>query len=82
MSKKTLLIAVLAVVLLIILVIGGYIYWNKILRKTNGRAGTIFESITKGLLPSLGTNPLENKPDLNPVDKINPFKNIKINPFE
>lgn len=28
------------------------------------------------------TNPLEGKPELNPVDKTNPFTNIKTNPFE
>ena len=26
--------------------------------------------------------PLENKPDLNPVDQTNPFKGVKTNPFE
>ena len=25
--------------------------------------------------------PLQNKPDINPVDKINPIKGIKVNPF-
>jgi hypothetical protein len=34
-------------------------------------------------LPTYGTdNPLEKKPDLNPVEKTNPFADIKINPFE
>ncbi len=27
-------------------------------------------------------NPLQKKPDLNPVEKANPFTNIKTNPFE
>lgn len=27
-------------------------------------------------------NPLEAKPDLNPVEKANPFADIKTNPFE
>ncbi|MEK7478191.1 MAG: hypothetical protein AAB645_02385 [Patescibacteria group bacterium] len=27
-------------------------------------------------------NPLNNAPDLNPVNKTNPFKNAKTNPFE
>ncbi|MDO8552652.1 MAG: hypothetical protein Q7S01_03955 [bacterium] len=26
--------------------------------------------------------PLENKPDINPADKANPFKSVKTNPFE
>lgn len=45
-------------------------------------AEVLTESATKGTLPSLETNPLENKPDLNPVDTANPFKNIKTNPFK
>ena len=37
---------------------------------------------TKEVIPSINTNPLENKPNINPVDQTNPFKNIKTNPFE
>lgn len=93
MNKKTfiILIVLIAIVLLIALGAGGYIYWNKwkklnaakdALEKTGEATETITNSATKGVLPSLGTNPLENKPDINPADKSNPFKNIKINPFE
>ncbi len=33
--------------------------------------------------PAYGTvNPLDKKPDLNPVDKTNPFTDVKTNPFE
>ncbi len=42
----------------------------------------IIETATKGALPSISANPLENKPDINPADKANPFKNIKTNPFK
>ncbi len=28
------------------------------------------------------SNPLEKKPELNPIEKINPFKDIYKNPFE
>ena len=42
----------------------------------------ITDSATKGVLPSLETNPLENKPDINPADQANPYKDIKTNPFE
>lgn len=88
MTKKTL---IIIVAILIIVGIGGYIYWNKIvetnigmnaLKKIGEAAKKLTESVTKGVLPSIQTNPLENKPDLNPADKANPFKNIKINPFE
>lgn len=92
MPKKIIFILI-AIVLLIGLVIGGYWGWTKWKAsqkspevKTLEEAGKVAETITKsatqGTLPSLGTNPLENKPDINPADKTNPFKDIKTNPFE
>ncbi len=86
-SKKEVLIIIVAI-LLISLVVGGYFWWKSSTseRKTLERAGEaaekITESATKGVLPSIGTNPLENKPDVNPVDITNPFKNIITNPFK
>ncbi len=93
MNKKTLiiLIAIIAAVLLIALGTIGYFYWDKQKKLKAGKdalegagesAEALTESATKGLLPSLGENPLENKPDINPADKSNPFKDIKTNPFE
>ncbi len=85
-KKETLII--IATVLLIGLIVGGSFLWNNwkksnsILEKASKAADKIIESATKGVLPSIGTNPLENKPDVNPADKANPFKNIKTNPFE
>lgn len=81
-------ILMIAVVLLIIgLAIGGYFLWNNwknnnALNDAGDAADKITESATKGVLPSIGTNPLENKPDVNPADKANPFKNIITNPFK
>lgn len=43
---------------------------------------TAADSATKGTLPSIQTNPLEDKPELNPVEKTNPYKDIKTNPFK
>ena len=90
-SKKTIFILI-AVVLLIGLAAGGYLFWSnwkksasseiKTLDKAGDAADKITESASKGVLPSVGNNPLENKPDVNPADKANPFKNIKTNPFE
>lgn len=77
MNKKTLVIIIIAVIL-IALGAGGYFYWNK---KTKTDTGKIIENATKGALPSINTNPFENKPDINPADKANPYKNIKTNPF-
>ncbi|MBU2539784.1 hypothetical protein KJ786_01320 [Patescibacteria group bacterium] len=93
MNKKTLiiLIVLIAAILLIALGVGGYIYWNKwkkleagknALEKAGSAVEKIIEGASKGVLPSLGVDPLEDKPDINPADKANPFKNIKTNPFE
>jgi predicted negative regulator of RcsB-dependent stress response len=72
MNKKTFVI----LILVILIVLGvGYFYWNK--KNTE----KVLEDATKGVLPSLSTNPLENKPDINPADKANPYTNIKTNPF-
>jgi len=87
-NKKPILIA--AVILIIVAVVAGYIYWQKIkakpeeraLEKAGEAAEEITESATKGVLPSLGTNPLEKAPDINPAGQVNPFKDIKTNPFE
>ncbi|MCX6813407.1 MAG: hypothetical protein NTV77_02945 [Candidatus Azambacteria bacterium] len=88
LKKETLII--IAAVLLISLVVGGYFLWNnwknssgdKALDSAGDTAEKITESATKGVLPSIGANPLENKPDVNPADKANPFKNIITNPFK
>jgi len=95
MNKKTLLL-IITVVLLIGLGVGGYFYWSnwkksktppkptedQALENAGEIAGAITENATKGVLPSLGTNPLESKPNVNPADKANPFTDIKTNPFE
>lgn len=47
----------------------------------NTQVVDITQEATQGVLPSINTNPLENKPDINPADKANPFKNIETNPF-
>ncbi len=56
--------------------------FTQALENASEAAGAITESATKGVLPSVGANPLESKPDVNPADKANPFKNVKTNPFE
>lgn len=91
MKRKTILILI-AAVLLIGLVASGYLYheskWEKAkaskeaLEKAGQAAEKIIGSATQGALPSISPNPLESKPDVNPADKANPFKNIKTNPFE
>lgn len=87
MNKKTLII-IIAVILILALGVGGYLYWSKkskienVLDKASDALQKLTEDAAKGVLPSIQTNPLEDKPDINPADKANPYKDIKINPFE
>jgi len=88
MPKKIMFI-IIAVILLIGLCLGGYLFWNNwkksetknIFKDAGNTAEDITNSATKGVLPSIQTNPLENKPDINPASNANPIKNIKTNPF-
>lgn len=85
-------ILIIAIVAIAMLAIGGYLWWSEKsktggtqlgdLEKLNLTEDKITDSAVKGVLPSIQTNPLEEKPDLNPVDKTNPYKNIKTNPFK
>ena len=54
------------------------------IEKASEAAETITESATQGVLPSINptANPYENISGSNPVEKSNPFKNVKTNPFE
>ncbi len=88
MSKKAILITI-TVVLLVAVGIAGYFYWMNLkkseaqsaLENSGNISDDISNSATKGVLPSIQTNLLENKPDVNPADKANPYQNIKTNPF-
>ena len=92
MSKRAIFISI-AAVSLVVLAVGGYFGWvkwkeyklspeDKALNSAGESADKITESAAKGVLPPIQVNPLENKPDVNPADKANPFENIKTNPFE
>jgi len=76
--KKSYLIAIVLVVVLLILL--GASYWY--LQSKKSGVEVIIEPANEEVLPSVSTNPLDNKPNINPADQTNPFKNIKINPFE
>ena len=67
-----------AIVFLLIILGTSYWYWQN--KKNN--VVVIPETTTETTTPSVSTNPLDNKPDINPIDQTNPFKNIKTNPFE
>lgn len=90
---KKIIIAIVAIILLISLGVGGYLYWNSqkksesapeanAIEKAGQAAEQITQEATKGVLPSIQTNPLENKPDVNPASQANPIKDIKTNPFD
>lgn len=93
-KKNIIIIGISALLILIVLSIGVYIFMNKankpleknILPNTTQSppppTEDIIQDATKGVIPSINTNPLENKPDINPADKANPFKNIETNPFK
>lgn len=85
---------VIAVIVIAVVAVG-YLYWTKwrggaltpqeqVLQNAGDAADVITQSATQGVLPSLGTqaNPLQNQPDINPATKVNPFSNVKTNPFE
>ncbi|MEK7658807.1 MAG: hypothetical protein AAB352_02985 [Patescibacteria group bacterium] len=90
-KRKIIIITVVSAVIifLIISAVVGYFYWKKIksqygagvLENAGDTAGKITESATQGVLPSIDTNVLKNKPNVNPADAANPIKNVKINPF-
>ena len=87
MSRKTIIIIIIAA-MLIVSAIGVWFYLAHIKNKntpgTNAEdaINKIIDGAAKGVLPSLQTNPLGNKPDINPANRANPIKNIKTNPFE
>ena len=66
----------------IILIAAGYFYYSKYYKKAEApvvpSGGTVENLINKVTPPS----PTEKLPDTNPVNKTNPFKNLKTNPFE
>lgn len=81
-KQKIIIISVAVAILLVGLLVKKSQKANNVLQEADNTAQQITEQATQGVLPSMAANPMENKPDLNPVDKANPIKDIKINPFE
>ena len=82
-KKNVLIITIVAVAVGLSLLLGGYVWFKSVSKdpvdNSNQEAA---QEAAKGVLPSLSSNPLENKPNVNPVDNTNPIKEIKTNPFE
>lgn len=69
MSSKKIIWAVIALAILII-VVAGYIYFSKPAKES--ALGTT-EKVSEGV-PKISTNPAEEVPEINPLDRANPFK--------
>lgn len=95
LKKNIIIVTIISLFVLIVLAVSTYMVLNdtKKTAKKNVLQDTpqpspaiqtdnIVEDATKGVIPSINTNPLENKPDINPADKTNPFKNVETNPFK
>lgn len=82
-SNKRTLILVLAVIVIIALGVGGYVYWKRSVAPIE-QAPDLSGSTVEEVLPELNTsaNPYENVSETNPVKKANPFTDVKTNPFE
>ena len=81
------LISVTLEVVVLILVITAGVYFLVINKSETevGEQGSLIVPETLDVVSKIEelTNPVGNKlPDLNPVEKINPFKNVYKNPFE
>ena len=69
-------------VLLIVLIAGGLWYWYSSRPKPIKTAEDVVEAVTAPSL-EVPSNPVQNKvPELNPIDRANPFKDTYKNPFE
>lgn len=79
---------ILIVVALMLIAAGGYLYWSYQTQKAEIPEEAVKQPLsttTAGTLPEINpqSNPVENKiPEVNPVERANPFKNIYKNPFE
>lgn len=86
---------IVSVVILVALLFFGLQYFDKSREKSaltpeeqtiedlSDDLDTIKSAATQAVLPDIktDTNPLESKPDINPTNKINLFKDLKTNPF-
>lgn len=79
------LLIVTIIVIAVGIAIGGYLYLSKKTPEEQAAAALeeSLQSASGGTLPSFSTpeNPLENVPEINPIDKTNPFKDGYKNPF-
>ncbi len=83
MKNKLLVVVIIAFA---VLIIGGCFYFmqkgpgKELPTTTTLSPEVLIQKSIEGFNPL--TNPLEDKPNLNPVEKANPMKDLKLNPFE
>ncbi len=85
MNKNKIVVAIVLVA--IVVIVGGYLFLKSTTSPgsiTNTKSPESTTNTNKGIIPSLGesTNPMKNKPNVNPIDTSNPFRSIKTNPFK
>lgn len=83
--NKNKLVWILIILLIVVLLGGGIWYWLKLKEKPLTPEEKAIKASTQVVTPKVVTpsNPVGDKlPDLNPVTKTNPFKNVYKNPFE
>ncbi len=88
-NKKRILSIILVTALVILIIVGGINLYLWLKKTPQEKAAVVIsESVQKaaaGVLPENivpSSNPLEKLPEINPVEKSNPFKDIYRNPFE
>lgn len=74
------------VVIVVFLILIGVVFGYLLLRQGAPQKADedLSQVINEETPPALGesANPLKNKPDINPVNASNPFRQIKTNPFK
>ncbi len=90
-SKKNLVLAIAAAVLIVLLFVIYWFFWPIWQKAQKPGASQNSNPLQSGAVQTTDdintkinslTNPLDKKPDLNPVNKINPFSGIYKNPFK
>ena len=74
----------LAIVVIVAAAIAGYFYWKSAPKEALPAPAKASQPAVSGTLPELNTetNVLKDVPEINPVDKANPFKDVYKNPFQ
>lgn len=73
-----------AVLIILAVLAAGYFYWKGVQKPAEEppAAPKASQPAVSGTLPSINTQTEINIPEINPVDKVNPFKDVYKNPFE